>query len=364
MNICMLSELFYPYLLGGAERRYFEIAKRLAKKHDVTVYSLNLQGNKKEQEIENVKIKRLGLKHPMTHRSLPQLVTYVPALLKALDSEYDVIDSNQGIASFTGISKKIIRRPMVATFHDIYWNQWKDYFSPYTSFFGKTMEVAWSRIHYDTIIANSLQTRNKLERLGFATKIEVILSGIDLDMINSVKTKKENKIVFVGRLVKYKNADILIRTFSEIKKDVKDLKLTIVGEGPEKRNLQNLAKKLGVKVEFKGFLPEKEKIREIKSSKILVNPSTIEGLGLIMLESMACGTVPIGLDLDCYKEFCNKKNSVVVKSMNSIQNEMINILNYSKKTKKMARQGIKTSKKFSWDVTATKVEDLYLRLLA
>src|SRR3989304_9029162 len=106
MQICMLSELFYPYLLGGAERRYFEIAKRLAKRHEVTVLSLNLQGSKKEQEIESVKIKRVGLKHPMAHRSLPQLVTYMPALLKALDSEYDIIDCNQGIASFAGISKK------------------------------------------------------------------------------------------------------------------------------------------------------------------------------------------------------------------------------------------------------------------
>ena len=81
-----------------------------------------------------------------------------------------------------------------------------------------------------------------------------------------------------------------------------------------------------------------------------------------MLESMACGTVPIGLDLDFYKEFCNKKNSVVVKSMNSIQNEMRNILNYSKKTNKMASRGVKTSKEFSWDITASKVENLYTRL--
>ena len=254
MHICMLSELFYPYLLGGAERRYFEIAKRLAKRHDITVYSLNLYGSKKEETIGSIKIKRIGFRHPITQRSLPQLATYFPALLKAAAERYDIIDANQGIASYAGMLKKITHKPVVATFHDIYWDKWENHFDRHIALPGKVMEASWAKLPYSAIIANSAQTKKKLENLGVKSHIEIISSGIDLDMIKSVKARKENKIIFVGRLVKYKNIDILIRAFSEIKKDMKDLELTIVGEGPEKRNLQTLSTKLGVKVKFKGLL--------------------------------------------------------------------------------------------------------------
>jgi len=363
MNICMLSELFYPYLLGGAERRYFEIAKRLAKNHDVTVYSLNLYGEKKEEIKDGVRIKRVGLKHPKTQRSLPQLATYFPALLRAVSKEYDIVDANQGIASYAGLLKKTTQRPVVATFHDIYWDKWKNHFGGHISFPGKVMEASWSKLSYSAIIANSKQTKEKLENLGVKSHIEIIFSGIDLGTIKSIKAKKENKIIFVGRLVKYKNVDILIRTFAEIKKDKKDLELVIVGEGPEKNNLYRLSKSLNVKVEFKGFLSEKEKIKEIKSSLVLVNPSSVEGLGLIILESMACGTIPVGLDLNCYDAFCKKNNSILVKKPVEIKEKIRSLLSENNRRKKLEKNGTRTAGNFSWDLTAEKVERLYNSVL-
>ena len=91
----MLSELFYPYLLGGAEKRYYEIAKRLAKRHRVTVYSLRLPGTKAHEFHENIEIRRVGLRHPSTKRSFLPLLSYFPALLMGIQHQYDIIDCNQ-----------------------------------------------------------------------------------------------------------------------------------------------------------------------------------------------------------------------------------------------------------------------------
>jgi hypothetical protein len=44
MKICMVSDVFYPYLMGGAERRYWELAKRLAREHEVHVYTMRWYG--------------------------------------------------------------------------------------------------------------------------------------------------------------------------------------------------------------------------------------------------------------------------------------------------------------------------------
>lgn len=353
MHICMLSELFYPYLFGGAERRYFEIAKRLAKKHDVTVYSLRLKGCKDYEIYDKIEIIRVGLKHGLKKRSMPPLLSFFP--LKALKNNYDIIDANQGIASFMGFFAPFTRRPIVATFHDIYWNQWNEYFAKPYSWFGKGMELIWSKLHYDKIIANSPATEEKLKRLNFKSDIRTIVSGIDLDFINSVRSKKKNQVIYVGRLIKYKNVDLLLNEFSK----VKDSKLIIVGSGPEEENLKRLAKKLDINVDFRGFVTEKEKIRLIKSSQLLINPSSVEGLGLILLEAMACGTPVVAKNLSTYF-FCNKNNSLLGDNFAS---NITKLLENNTLRARLRKNGLKTAKDFSWDRTADKVEALYKELV-
>ncbi len=359
----MLSELFYPFMLGGAERRYYEIAKRLAKKHDITVYALNLDGSPRKEIVDDIRIIRIGAKHRLDRRRLPPLVTYPPAILKALTSGCDILDANQGISSFSGFLRPLTKRPIVATFHDIYWNQWNDYFSFPFSSIGKTMEFLWSKAYYSKIIAVSPNTAKKLMHLGFKSPIEVIPSGIDNKLIESIKIKKDEcSVVFVGRLVKYKNIDKLLRAFKVVQNEHPKYKIKIVGTGPEEGNLKKLAKFLNINAEFYGFVSEEEKIRIIKASSVLVNPSSVEGLGLILIEAMACGTPVAAKNLDTYF-FCNKSNSVLYNSDEELENVLIELLENKNLAKKLETGGAETSKKYSWDNVATEIEKFYEGLI-
>lgn len=363
MHICMLSELFYPYMLGGAERRYYEIAVRLAKKHEVTVYSLGVSGRERVENVGGVEIRRVGVPHPTDRRRLPPLATFFPALLKAMKNEYDVLDSNQGMASFLGFLKPLTKRPFVATFHDLYWNQWGEHFAFPFSGIGKSMEFLWSKAKYDVILANSPKTREKLERLGFGRRIETIASGLDLDFMDSVKAARQEKtILYVGRLEKYKSVDSLIRAVHEVSRSVHGLRLIIIGAGSEERRLKDLAKVLGVKADFLGFVDEKEKVRLMKSATVLVNPSQVEGLGLVVLEAMACGTPVVVRDLDCYF-FCGQKNSVKFRDENGLVAGLAALLHSGRERKRLSKNGAKTSRTFSWDETAKKVEAVYKTLV-
>ncbi len=363
MNICLLSELFYPYLLGGAEKRYYEVAKRLAKKHNVTVYSIRLYGQKTHEVHEGVEIRRFGLKHPLNKRSLPQLTSYFECLIKSLKSNFDIIDANQGIASYIGLLKPFTSKPVFATFHDIYWNDWRKYFRFPLSCIGKVMEFSWSKLKYDSIFTVSPQTKNKLIELGFRSKIEIIPSGIDLDFLNSINPEKDdNTIVYVGRLVKYKNLDKLLVSVSQVKKQISRIKLKIVGSGPEEFNLRVLAKKLDLNVEFLGFVSEEEKVRIIKSSSVLVNPSTLEGLGLVLIESMGCKTPIIARELDAYF-FCNSKNSMLYENDGDLTNKILTLLTDKAMVSSMQKNGFETAKKFSWDEITKKIESVYLGCL-
>ncbi|MBI5061140.1 MAG: glycosyltransferase family 4 protein [Candidatus Aenigmarchaeota archaeon] len=360
MHICYLSELFYPYLFGGAERRYYEIAKRMARKHDVTIYSLRLKGQEHKETVDGMEIRRVGLRHPMTRRRLLPLLSY--SVLPSLKSDFDLIDANQGMASFIGYYKSLTKRPIVATFHDIYWDQWKEHFRAPSCWFGKAMEFFWSKARYDRVFANSPLTKEKLQRLGFRSQVDVIVSGINLDQINATRAKKEDNVVlYVGRLVDYKNVDELIRSFAKVRQEIPDARLRIIGTGPEKQRLMQLTHQLGVDVEFRGFLSEREKIIEMKSASVLVNPSSVEGLGLILLESMACGTPVIAKNLPVYF-FCNEKNSVLIKDDN-YSAPIIEMLNDKARRRAIERSGIKTASQYSWDETARRVEAVYEELV-
>jgi len=107
--------------------------------------------------------------------------------------------------------------------------------------------------------------------------------------------RRDNSVVFFGRFVSDKGADLLIRSFAEIKEVSGGL--TLIGSGPAEQELRRLADSLGVHVRFTGALQGEELVRELNRHEILVVPSRWqEPFGNVALEGMACGCVVVGSD--------------------------------------------------------------------
>ena len=349
----MLTELFYPYAKGGAERRYAEIAKRLAKKHEVTVYSLHMLGVEKEEVWNNVTIRRVGIKFNPNKRPRYLIASYLPAFIKSLKRDYDIIDANQGFATLIGYFKKFTERPLVATFHDLYMRRWFR-FPFFQSIAGMCLEKLWKYANFDLIFANSSETKRKLLSAGFKSRIEVVPSGIDLERIQRVHAKKEDVIVYVGRLEHYKRVDILLDAAKEL-----EYEIHIIGAGSMEQVLRRRAPK---NVKFLGFLSEEEKIKEMRKAKVLVNPSELEGFGLVLLEAMACETLPIARDLACYRDFANEKNAILIKEMDA--EKLANAIRYAMEHWHEYRDALLiTAKRFDWDGITKIVERYYEKLL-
>jgi len=96
-------------------------------------------------------------------------------------------------------------------------------------------------------------------------------------------------LVSVGRLVKRKGFDFLIRALASL--DDKNIHALIVGDGPEKENLISLAKQLNIQdnVHLLGFLPEEKKFQYLSNSDIYILSSVHEGLGVVLQEAMQVG---------------------------------------------------------------------------
>jgi phosphatidylinositol alpha-mannosyltransferase len=129
--------------------------------------------------------------------------------------------------------------------------------------------------------------------------IYIIPNGIEIEKFqkkqNNPHPSKTKTILYVGRLEKRKAVKYLLEAFSLVHSIHKDYKLLIVGEGPEKENLQQQCKEQKItNVKFLGFVDNAEKIRLMQSSEIFCSPAMYgESFGIVLLEAMASGCVVV-----------------------------------------------------------------------
>lgn len=99
---------------------------------------------------------------------------------------------------------------------------------------------------------------------------------------------REDKLAFVGRLSGEKGADLLLEAWKRLGRS--EFRLVVVGDGPERGKLETLARKLPG-LEWRGWMAQREALREVASSRHLVVPSrTYEGFPMVVAEAMSVGT--------------------------------------------------------------------------
>ena len=121
-------------------------------------------------------------------------------------------------------------------------------------------------------------------------KIEVIYNSISLPALQESFQVRENSIVSSGRLVPWKGMEKLIDAVAEVQKEIPSVTLTIVGDGPDRKKLEEEGgKQLGDAITFTGMLSQAENLNAIQASAIYVLNSSYEGLSHQLIETMMLG---------------------------------------------------------------------------
>ena len=126
-----------------------------------------------------------------------------------------------------------------------------------------------------------------------------------------IHPKEEFYLLYVGRLHKEKRVGDLIRMMTEIQKREPRVRLRLVGDGPERENLENFAVRAGVreKIEFLGFKSGKELLNYYRSADVFV--STVTGTSL--REAALCGLPVVAYDIDWLKGLLtHEENALLV----------------------------------------------------
>lgn len=151
------------------------------------------------------------------------------------------------------------------------------------------------------IIVGSKFTYEDMPDWAKAKCVYIPENGVDAESVarprNRSWSSKPIRIAFVGRLVAYKGADLLLEAASElVRKDA--LELHIIGDGPERASLEGMAERFAISnsVHFHGWLPHRETLEKLRTYDLLALPSVREFGGGVVIEAMALGVPPIVAD--------------------------------------------------------------------
>jgi len=291
--------------LGGAENVLGAIAEVYDKSDVFTLISD--KSILKDTEFDWIRKKKVTQsflqKFPKFFRERRKwLLPLMPTAIETLDfRDYDLVISSSGAFSKGIVVKSktthvcYVHSPLryVWDWHHQYLEE--NYLKGKTKFFLRFFLShlrMWDRasaMRPDFLIANSKYTRDRIRKY-YRRESEVIYPSVE---VGDFKPTKENQGYFltVSRLSAYKRVDVLIEAFAKL-----NLPLVIVGEGAEKKNLQNKIEELGVssKIKLVGGVDREKLIRLYENSRAFVFAAE-EDFGIAVVEAMAAGKPVIAL---------------------------------------------------------------------
>ena len=278
---------------GGAELHLHEVARRLVREGFACVqYAHAFPGCSPEETVDGVEIHRTGGAFLFNYTAFFGLRRWVRR--HRIDVVID--DSNKIPFLLPWISPV----PVVARFHHLFgaaiFRETNFLAALYVYLFESLIGPVYRGV---PVITVSPSTRLELEAKGLGP-ITVALNGVDPQRYRVLPdvARRPFLIAHVGRLMRYKNVETLLRAFAILLRAFPEARLAIGGDGNHRPVLEKLAEDLGIAraVEFRGFISEEEKIRLYNEAAVFVNPSLKEGWGLTSIEANACGTPVVAAD--------------------------------------------------------------------
>jgi glycosyltransferase involved in cell wall biosynthesis len=226
---------------------------------------------------------------------------------------------------------------------------------------------------FDRIIVLSEEERTYLSRLGLKEEkvVKIPVAANDIFFSTFCNTgKRENHIIYVGRIVEYKGLDTLVKAMKELRVVSNiELKCIIIGKDFGYRSeLQSLVDKLGITdlVEFIDHTPQNRLVHYYSSALVTVLCSLTEGFPLSLVESMAAGTPFVATPVGAIPDLVNQTKAgliVPISDPKALADAIRQLVGNRKMWAEMSTSGRENAIKFRWDSIAKSYYQLYKDLV-
>ncbi len=207
----------------------------------------------------------------------------------------------------------------------------------------------------DYVITISDYLKNNYKKL-FNIEALKISNGIDYNIlhIDNKKINKRPKIIMNLRNESLKGGFILNDIIKKLTIELNNVDINVINNSKKSDFCVNNNKTVNLNI-IKGPIPRMDVYNLIKEADILVDSSLSEGFGLLPLEAMSVGTIPVISNALGNQEYCvNGKNSILINSVNNPDvyvEEIKKLIANPKKMEELQKEAIKTSEKYAFDDT-------------
>lgn len=376
MKVAFFTDTYWPQVNGISEN--IDTLKRELERKGHTVYIVAPKSSGYQDREKN--IFRLSgvriVKNPEQRMIIPIPQKDLRSLFRR---KFDLVHIHTlGTAGFLGWEVAQLRDiPTVVTYHTLL-NRYSHYFMKGLVVRPKVAEVG-SKIFCnlsDITIAPTKRVKEELLSYGVKKEILVVPGGIELSRFkkskpgflrNKLGLSEDKKIIlYLGRLGKEKNIGFIIESLKKLLESNDDIYLAIVGDGPERKNLSTLVKKLNLnsKVLFTGFVSRLDVSKVYSDSYIFVFASTTETQGLTVPEAMATGLPVVVMRDPAFEEIVldGKTGLLTDTSETDFAEKVLSLIENEELRKKLGSDGEKFVKEnFSSRSQAENVLEAYQR---
>ena len=302
--------------------------------------------------------------------------------IKRLKLDLILSQTEFSMGMFARLVSKKLEIPIVHTYHTVY----EDYMHYVSKGIDLSPRIArkFSKVfcnHVDGVVAPTKKTEKLLRGYGVKTPIRIIPTGIDFSPfspsgyttadIRHLKTvfhipQEDPIILFVGRVAKEKSIDVLIKAMPNVLKQLPEAKLVIVGDGPCRLELEELALQLGVRdaVIFTGMQPWHTIGRMYQLGDVFVSASITETQGLTFAEAMAAGLPVIAMEDESIAGFVRDGyNGKLFHNEIELASALIEVLQNQDYRKILSENALHSIKPLSADTFGHNAELFYLEII-
>ncbi len=387
MRIGIFTETYTPYISGLVTSEVM-LKKALEKNgHEVYVVTANLESFKYEYN-EQEKILRIpGIPTGIYDSRLTSIYP-LQAVNKIKSWKLDVIHTQTefAIGTFARLLAKQYNIPLVHTYHTMY----EDYIHYITKGYfkrsSKKLVEYFTKFYCDTTATELIVPTTKTYKLfkdkyHFEKNIHIIPTGIEVERfykeninkkeISNLRkqlklSKKDFIILFVGRLAEEKNIEFLITSEKELNKKYSNIKLLIVGDGPDKEKYELLSEKINLqdKIIFTGKVSWDDMPYYYHLANIFTSASKTETQGLTIIEAMASNVTPLCMRDEAFESMITEElNGLFFENEKEYQDKVIYLYENLDILNKFNKQARIQAEQYSSKYYGEKVLEVYTRAI-
>ncbi|MBD3393760.1 MAG: glycosyltransferase [Chitinivibrionales bacterium] len=361
MNILVLNwrDMKHPEA-GGAEVHFQQLFRRLAARgHRITLLTTRFPGSTREDRQDGIRVLRWG--HTYTFNWEAPWFVRTLARRERFDC---IVDDVNKIPFFT--PRWFPRLPVCAFFHHLFGATIFDLaaypLARYVLFFENLSAWGYRNV---SCCAVSPSTVEDMVAHGFdRTHIRIIENSVDADRYvppADRSVKRSDMLVFMGRIKRYKNLEIVLDALRVLADRGRQLQLVVAGTGDHEDHLKERTAALGLEqlVRFAGFVDDDEKTSLLQQATLFVNPSHKEGWGIANIEANACGTAVVANNAPGLRDSVRHGQTGLLYRENDKDNLITcitDLLDNPDKRRRLEAQGREWAVSLSWDSSAAKVE--------